>query len=68
VLRVVHAVARVGLEICEELMDVLLRCRVSLDLALPPARDGVVDELLLDAEPGTQPRCVVAGGEEKRIP
>jgi hypothetical protein len=34
------------------LLDAVLGYRVPLDLALPAAGDGVVDELLLNGEPG----------------
>lgn len=50
----------------KELFDASPDHGVALDLALPAAGGGVVDELLFDVETGAEARRVVAGGEELR--
>ena len=51
-------------QVLEELFQASSGCFVSFDLTRPAAGGGVVDELLLHFEAGSEAGRVVAGGEE----
>src|SRR5438128_5785591 len=55
-------------EVGEQLTQPSANGRVGFDLAWPPTRDGIVDELLFTDEPSSQSRGIFTGGEELGAP
>ena len=53
-------------ELGEKRVDAVTGGGVALDLSVPSAAGGVVDELLLDGQAGAESGCVVAGSKELR--